>query len=258
VKKKSCLVLLLFVLCLGSGCVGQSGYKKNSLDPMNNVSPLSQKELEKNSDDYLFLDDLDVDKLDGLKYETIVVYDPAKQVNMFFLARNDELYRNALIPTKEFYLSITHRHVQIGVTNFYQNLRTPLDVVGNILLLRLGDAGLEFMGFIVNSVTSLGFCDIFPYDDHLKNIGFDYVLESYGAPEGIFFIWPIVGPFTLRGTVGLVGDTLVSLPALLLSMPVSTSFGLINFLTQTNYDPHLDAYKYGVAPYDTIRKAVYK
>ncbi|MFK7780043.1 MAG: MlaA family lipoprotein [Candidatus Gracilibacteria bacterium] len=245
------LVFALLVLFLGSGCARQENILSSaaSINMSDNVGVNFQKDDEPGLEDSIFGDD-DFDTEDEY---TILVYDPLEPSNRWVFKGNHQLYKKLLIPGNDFYKFVAHEYVQKGVSNFYHNIGAPGRIIGNILLLRLGDAGLEFVGFIVNSITSLGICDIFPYDDHIKSIGISDVLKEYGVPEGLYVVWPVIGPSTVRKTLGTAGDVLLSLPAYLLSGPAALALGVTKIVTQTNFENYLDGYKFSLDPYVGFR-----
>ncbi|MFZ4386849.1 MAG: MlaA family lipoprotein [Chthoniobacterales bacterium] len=79
-----------------------------------------------------------------------------------------------------------------------------------ILQFNLKRAGFETERFVINSTAGIGgvmnvskkvpwLADV-PKDDA------DSTLAKWGVPAGCYIVWPILGPKSLRDTVGFVGD----------------------------------------------------
>ena len=80
----------------------------------------------------------------------------------------------------------------------------------------------------------------------------DQTLARYKIPTGCYFCWPIIGPSSVRATVGRAGDTMLT-PWTYLGIPVvtycifpaesvnSTSMHLGEYedLKNTTYDPYI-------------------
>ena len=95
--------------------------------------------------------------------------------------------------------------VRAGTGNALDNLSTLVTIPNNILQGEFKKAGVNTGRFIVN--TTVGIVGIF---DVAKKIGFpEYEKEDYGQTlgvmgvgEGCYIVLPVLGPFTVRDTVG--------------------------------------------------------
>ncbi|MHC4624161.1 MAG: MlaA family lipoprotein [Planctomycetota bacterium] len=141
--------------------------------------------------------------------QEVTVADPLEGVNRIMFSVNDTLYFWVVKPVTQLYTDITPKGARIGIRNFFHNLTTPVRLV-NCLLQGKGDAaGTEFNRFVVNTTVGvLGFGD-----PALDQYGLEPVWEDlgqtqggYGVGNGLYIVWPLLGPSTARDSVGRVGD----------------------------------------------------
>jgi len=101
--------------------------------------------------------------------------------------------------------------VRVGTSNALDNLSTLVTIPNNILQGDLKKAGINTGRFILN--TTIGIAGIF---DIAQKIGFSkYEKEDYGQTlgtmgfgEGCYLVLPVLGPSTVRGTVGSFANLL--------------------------------------------------
>lgn len=144
-----------------------------------------------------------------LEEQMVEVADPLEPLNRVVFQVNDVFYFWVLKPVAQAYKDIAPEPVRIGVSNFFNNLATPIRFV-NCLLQGKGDsAGTELRRFTVNTTVGiLGFGDpardkygLEPADEDLGQ-----TLGVLGFGNGFYLVLPILGPSTLRDSVGFVGD----------------------------------------------------
>ncbi len=155
------------------------------------------------------------------------IADPLYYWNVSMYHFNDKFYFWLLKPVAQGYSAIAPEPVRIAVSNFFQNLTTPIRFVANLLQLKLKNAGDELVRFVTNSTQGLaGFMDVakshYGIATHDEDIG--QALGSYGIGHGFYLVWPFLGPSSLRDTAGLVGDTLLN-PVTYVN-PLETSIGI--------------------------------
>tara|TARA_B100001123_G_scaffold238625_1_gene267198 strand:+ start:965 stop:1756 length:792 start_codon:yes stop_codon:yes gene_type:complete len=100
--------------------------------------------------------------------------------------------------------------VRRGTGNVLDNLSTLMTIPNNLLQGEIKKAGQNTVRFAVN--TTLGILGIF---DPASGLGFavlekeDYgqTLGTWGIGEGCYLVLPILGPSTVRDTIGMVGST---------------------------------------------------
>jgi phospholipid-binding lipoprotein MlaA len=101
--------------------------------------------------------------------------------------------------------------IKKGTGNFTSNLATLLTIPNHILQGQWKEAGESTASFAINSTVGiLGFGN--PAAQlGLKNQQEDVgqTLGAYGVGGGCYFVLPILGPTTLRDSVGMVADTLI-------------------------------------------------
>lgn len=163
-------------------------------------------------DEEVFTEDVDndLDYLDDDFDEEIVeVPDPLAKFNRGMYHFNDKLYFWALKPTAQVYRVVVPEPMRVSVRNFFTNLGFPIRFVNCLLQANIDGAGTEISRFTVNSTFGLAglfdpatrHCNITKQDED-----FGQTLGVYGLREGIFINWPVLGPSTLRDSVGMIGD----------------------------------------------------
>ena len=101
--------------------------------------------------------------------------------------------------------------IRTGTSNFTSNIGTLLSIPNNILQGNLKQLGHSVGSFAINSTVGiLGFLNpaekigLNPYKEDVGQ-----TLGSYGIGTGCYFVLPILGPTTVRDSVGLIADTFV-------------------------------------------------
>ena len=101
--------------------------------------------------------------------------------------------------------------VRNGTGNFTSNIATLLSIPNHLLQGELRLAGHATGSFVVNSTIGiLGFGNpaaALGLENQMEDLG--QTLGSYGVDGGCYFVLPVLGPTTVRDTVGMVGDNLV-------------------------------------------------
>ena len=141
--------------------------------------------------------------------EIATISDPLEPINRVFFAFNDKLYFWFLKPVAKGYNKVVPEPARVGVRNFFSNLLTPVRLVNCIFQGKFKGAGIEALRFVINSTVGfLGFRDVAKEEAHLEiqEEDFGQSLGVYGLGPGIYINWPILGPSSLRDTIGLVGD----------------------------------------------------
>jgi phospholipid-binding lipoprotein MlaA len=137
----------------------------------------------------------------------LTTYDPWERLNRFnyrFNARFDEAI---FFPVSNGYKRLP-TPIQGGMHNFFDNL-TEIDSVINYTLQWRLSRGVRSLGrFIINSTIGIGGLFDVAHKFHLDYAptGFGTTLSKWGMHPGPYLVIPILGPSTLRETVGLLGD----------------------------------------------------
>ncbi|MEJ2642055.1 MAG: VacJ family lipoprotein, partial [Desulfosarcinaceae bacterium] len=152
--------------------------------------------------------------------DAAAIADPLMPYNKVMFHINDNLYYGVLRPVGAAYRFLVPLPIRSGLKNFFTNLAFPVRFL-NCLLQGKGEAAeREIDRFALNTVVGvLGFGDPaknYPQLD-LNEEDFGQTLGVWGAGHGIYIVLPILGPSTLRDSVGLLGDLLATPATYLLS-----------------------------------------
>jgi len=156
--------------------------------------------------------------------------DPLYPINFAMFYFNDKLQLWLLEPAAKGYKYATPEIFRLGVGNVFNNLRSPVNFLNNLLQFKLDSFGKELFRFVFNSTVGLGgICDVAYHLLDLKKQEADFgqTLGYYGVGQGIYLVWPIIGPSSLRETVGFLGDQVMSPPTYL-------SFFFLDFLQSSS------------------------
>lgn len=141
------------------------------------------------------------------------VLDPWEPMNRRVHAFNNAIDRAVIRPVARAYVAVVPQPVRAGVTNFFDNLGSPLAFANLLLQGRPGEA-VETLGrFLVN--TTIGIGGLFdPAGKALKmhrhSADFGRTLARWGWQHSRYVELPFLGPHTLRDTFGEVGDISMS------------------------------------------------
>lgn len=133
--------------------------------------------------------------------------DPWRGLNEKTHNFNDYIDRNLLKPVAKGYKKITPEPLDKGITNFFNNLKEPINFVNDLLQAKPGEAVVDLGRFTVNSTLGLlGFFDIATrFEWHRNNEDLGQTLGKWGMPSGPYLVIPFLGPSTVR-------DGLVKIP----------------------------------------------
>lgn len=134
--------------------------------------------------------------------------DPWERVNRATFAFNDGVDRAVLRPVAQAYVRVVPRTVRTGVNNFLTNLAYPTTIANNLLQLKLLAALSDTARFTLNSTLGLaGLLDPATAAGLARNDeDFGQTLGWWGVRPGPYLVLPLMGPSTLRDTVGRGGD----------------------------------------------------
>jgi len=130
--------------------------------------------------------------------------DPLEAFNRLMFGLNGGLQANLLGPVSELYAEDAPADLQLGIGNFFRNLREPATLVSSAFEGRLDDAGTAAARFAINTTLGIaGFRDpatALGYTVRPRN--FEETLCTYELPAGPYLVLPILGPATLRDAAG--------------------------------------------------------
>jgi phospholipid-binding lipoprotein MlaA len=134
--------------------------------------------------------------------------DRFERTNRAIYRFNDALDRGIGKPVAKGYVKVTPAPVRAGLANFFRNLTYPTVMVNDLLQLKIKSFAADTARLVVN--TTIGIGGLFDPASHLGmragNEDFGQTLGRWGVPPGPYVMLPIIGPSTVRDTVGFVGD----------------------------------------------------
>ncbi|MDH4082496.1 MAG: VacJ family lipoprotein [Nitrospira sp.] len=153
--------------------------------------------------------------------EGVEEYDPWEPLNTKVFEFNRQLDRWLLKPAAKGYNFIVPNIVQVGISNFFYNIRVTPRFMNNLFQGKFKGAGIEAGRFLINTTAGVGgFFDVAqhfhlttPEEDTGQTLGF------YGVKPGPYIMVPFLGPYTARDLVGYVGDFALN-PVYWLMFPV--------------------------------------
>lgn len=190
-----------------------------------------------------------------------VVADPFEAWNRAVFKFNDVLLDKVARPAYKGYAYVTPQFMRTGIKNFFHNLSFPVRFANNLLQGRGKAAGVEMSRFVLNTTAGLGgFFDvakskkpIVPVED--EDMGQTFAV--WGAGEGFYIVWPLLGPSTARDSLGMVGDYFLEPVSYV--RPWELSLGISAGKTFNELDDVLDLYddlrRAALEPYTSVRDA---
>lgn len=130
--------------------------------------------------------------------------DPYEGYNRFMFRVNDKLDRYVVAPVARGYRKVTPSPVRSGVRNFFNNLRDVVSFGSNVLRLDIEKASTDFVRVGINSTFGLGgLIDIAgagQMPNNKNTLGDTFA--SWGWKNSHYFVYPLLGPSTVRDSVG--------------------------------------------------------
>ena len=187
------------------------------------------------------------------------IEDPFEAYNRFMYEVNDTFFIYLLQPISMGYRAVIPEGVRLSVKNLFENIRSPINLVGSLLQGDMEKTGRVLGRLIINSTIGIGgLFDVAKshFDIQPVNEDFDQVLGFHGVSTGPYIVLPLLGPSSGRNVIGSTVDTLLN-PITLFSPTVGVGTG-INFANITNQASfNLDAYDdlkdSAVDPYVSLR-----
>lgn len=138
------------------------------------------------------------------------IYDPLEFINRPIFAFNDVVYRYALIPVAEGYQQVVPAPARKGVSNFFSNLREPLNLVNHVFQLNGEGAVKSVSRFLINS--TLGLLGLFDpaqdwFDIDEQKATLNQTLASYDVGYGTFLVLPFLGQTDTRNGFSTVVES---------------------------------------------------
>jgi len=150
----------------------------------------------------------DDDYEDDEEFDDAVVdiNDPFYAINYTFFNVNDILYTVVFKPAAQTYNVFIPVEFRTVISNFFYNLRFPIRFVNSLLQFKGTKAAQELGGFFVNTTLGIGglgevasHWDLKPSPEDLGQ-----TLAFWGAGNGFYIHYPILGPSSLRDSARFV------------------------------------------------------
>jgi phospholipid-binding lipoprotein MlaA len=134
--------------------------------------------------------------------------DPWERYNRAVFTFNDNVDRAVIKPVAEVYRDYVPELFQVTLRNFFGNLRDVVVVIHQLLQGKPAEAGTAAARVLIN--TTIGFLGL---GDPASEMGYQKTSEDFGQTigrwgvgPGPYFVLPLLGPSSVRDTVGTVLD----------------------------------------------------
>jgi len=203
----------------------------------------------------------DFDKFEEeLSQKQVTISDPLEFSNRVMFGINDRLYFWVAKPVVQTYKGIVPRPARVCIGNFFENLATPARFINCLLQGKCTEANMELRRFGINTTAGiLGFSD--PARDRWNlapaNEDLGQTLAVHGFGDGFYIVWPLLGPSTLRDSIGMAGDSFLN--PIRYVEPSEASIGISVFNAANDGSFHIGEYESfksaSVEPYVAMRGA---
>ena len=141
-----------------------------------------------------------------VKEQSAEVKDCFETVNRGVFAFNQGLDKIFFKPIAKRYRQLP-KPIRSGTSNALSNLTNVITIPNNILQGELKEAGINTLRFSINS--TLGIAGIFYVASYyglnkLKKEDYGQTLGTWGVKEGCYFVLPVLGPTTVRDSLGSI------------------------------------------------------
>ncbi len=142
--------------------------------------------------------------------KTATIADPLEPFNRAMFHFNDRLYFWVLKPVAQGYNKVVPEAPRVGVKNFFSNLRFPIRFVSCLFQADFSCMATELGRFAVNTIWGVGGlldpASSKQLDIPKKKADLGQTLGVYGLGQGFYIVWPILGPYSARDSIGIVGE----------------------------------------------------
>lgn len=138
--------------------------------------------------------------------------DPLEPLNRKVFAFNEAVDSAVLKPAAQAYKAVLPSPMQLAVGNFFGNLKDAWSAVNLLLQGRIADSLSDVMRVGTNTVFGfMGIMDIateLGFERHGEDFG--QTLGRWGVSPGAYIVWPVLGPSTVRDSIGMPVDLMAS------------------------------------------------
>ena len=143
--------------------------------------------------------------------------DPFQNLNEKTHNLNQSLDKSIATPIAKVYRKVTPDFLEVGVTNFTDNIEDINIALNNLLQAKIKDGLSDILRFTINSTIGLlGFFDVassIGLPKHSEDFG--QTLAVWGVSDGPYIVLPVLGPSTLRDTLARIPEAFMT-PLLLI------------------------------------------
>lgn len=163
--------------------------------------------------------------------------DPLEPLNRSIFNFNEGLDRAVLKPVATTYRDVTPAPVRLGVTSFFGNIADAWSMVNSLLQAQPTDAMDSFFRVTTNTLWGVGgifdVASLMEIPKHREDFG--KTLGVWGFAPGPYLVLPLLGPSSVRDTVGTVVDAKGGVLGRIEDVPVRNSLAGLRLLdTRTN------------------------
>ena len=164
--------------------------------------------------------------------------DPFEEINRTTLKINESLDKAIATPVAKFFQKIMPDFIELGIYNSISNIDDINISLNNILQGKIKDGISDIVRFTINSTLGLGgFIDLatkIGFEKHDEDFG--QTLAVWGVPHGPYIMLPMLGPSSLRDTVGMIPDAFLSPSILIQHEPTVYSLKFLDLIdTRSRY-----------------------
>jgi phospholipid-binding lipoprotein MlaA len=211
----------------------------------------------------------EVDFLDDSFYEDVTeddtIRDPFERINRAIFTFNDYAFTWILNPVATEYSQLLPADIRGAVANFFYNLQEPMRAANSLLQARFSDAGDLLARFTINTLGGIGGLGdpAVEWGFPRKEASFAQTLDTWGVPDCIFLMVPVMGPTTLRDVSGTLVDGFAVTPLYYTwAAGWQESVGIYIGKEVNNLSLHLGEYEtmkeMSVDPYAAVRDGFYQ
>ncbi|QHE94292.1 MlaA family lipoprotein [Pandoraea fibrosis] len=137
--------------------------------------------------------------------------DPIEGFNRSMYSFNDTLDKAVMVPVAKGYRFAVPEPARDMVTNFFSNVGDVYNFANNLLQLEITAAAQDLMRLTMNTFFGVGGLFDFATPAGLPKHSQDFgvTLGKWGLPDGPYLVLPLLGPSTVRDTVGMAGNMFI-------------------------------------------------
>lgn len=134
--------------------------------------------------------------------------DPFEPVNRFIFAFNQVLQNAIFTPVGKAYRFVIPESMRESLDKAFTNVLSPVYFINYVLQGKGAEATTVVARFLINS--TFGMLGLFDVAGHfgikVPTTGLSQTLAVWGIDIGPYIVLPVLGPSTIRDTLGIVGD----------------------------------------------------